>query len=113
MSRSYGERGGGNQLATGRANWRKDSIIEVKTRADDGSETSPSPGHVLKSDTLVVLEESTWDLFTMGEGYELLRYECWRLRTDFPHQEFQNFDGAWASLLRPAGGGRPSFDRLR
>jgi hypothetical protein len=55
-------------LTEPRANWQPKSIIEVKTRADDGSETGPSRGHVLKTDALAVLEESKWDIATMGKG---------------------------------------------
>lgn len=55
-------------LTEPRANWQLGSTIEVKTRADDGSETGPSHGHVLKADALTVLEESTWDISTMGKA---------------------------------------------
>jgi len=51
-----------------RANWQKSSIVEVKTKADDGTESGPSPGHVLKPDTLAVLQESTFDIHTMGQA---------------------------------------------
>jgi hypothetical protein len=52
-----------------RANWQRGSIREIKVRADDGTETgSPSRGHVLKADSLTVLEESTFDIRTMGQA---------------------------------------------
>jgi hypothetical protein len=55
-------------LTEPRANWQQDSVIEVKTRADDGSETGPSQGHILKNNALTVLEESKWDIATMGKA---------------------------------------------
>jgi hypothetical protein len=50
-----------------RANWQEGSTIDVRTQADDGTK-SISHGHVLKSDTLTVLEESTWGIHTMGQA---------------------------------------------
>jgi hypothetical protein len=55
-------------LTDPRANWQKDTTRDVKVRADDGTETGPSHGHVLKADTLTVLEESTFDIHTMGKA---------------------------------------------
>ena len=43
-------------LTEPRANWQKNSTIEIKVRADDGTETGPTHGHVLKADALAVLE---------------------------------------------------------
>ena len=55
-------------LTEPRANWQKDSTIEIKVRADDGTETGPTHGHVLKADAAAVLEESTFDIHTMGKA---------------------------------------------
>jgi hypothetical protein len=51
-----------------RAAWQEGSKIQVTTRADDGLETGPSTGHVVSPNALTVLEESTWDISTMGKA---------------------------------------------
>jgi hypothetical protein len=87
-------------LTEPRASWVKGSIIEVKTRADDGSELSPSRGHVLKSDTLTVLEESTWDINTMGKAAVFFAMGAGGYARIFPTQ---NFKTLMEPVLRACG----------
>jgi hypothetical protein len=72
-----------------RANWLGGSIIEVKTRADDGSEAGPSPGQVLKADTLTVLEEAKWDIYTMGQGKVFFSMRAGGFARRLPMQNFK------------------------
>lgn len=83
-----------------RANWQEGSTIEVKTRADDGTELSPSPGHVLKNDTLTVLEESTWDISTMGKAKVFFAMGAGGYARIFP---LQNFKALMEPVLQACG----------
>jgi len=51
-----------------RATWKEGDRIEVTTRADDGSQMKPSAGIVIAPTRIVVKDESTWDLYTMGKA---------------------------------------------
>jgi hypothetical protein len=50
-----------------RAHWQEGSKIPLKVRADDESETT-SNGIAINSAALLVAEEATFDLSTMGQG---------------------------------------------
>jgi hypothetical protein len=51
-----------------RAHWQKGAPISVTTKADDGATTGPSAGVVIGPTRLVVGEQSTWDIVTMGNA---------------------------------------------
>jgi hypothetical protein len=41
--------------------------MSVTTRSDDGTELKPSSGVVIGPTQLVITEDATWDLWTMGK----------------------------------------------
>jgi hypothetical protein len=55
-------------LSEPRATWKEGDTIKVTTRADDGSQMAPSTGIVIGPTSIVVKDESTWDLYTMGKA---------------------------------------------
>jgi hypothetical protein len=83
-----------------RAHWQEGSTVEVKTRADDGSETGPSTGHVIATDALTVLDESTWDISTMGKSAVYFAMGAGGYARIFPTQ---NFKALMDPVLRVCG----------
>lgn len=55
-------------LVDPRAHWEKSKPVSLTTKADDGSQSGPSTAVVIGPTQLVVGEQSTWDINTMGKA---------------------------------------------
>jgi hypothetical protein len=51
-----------------RAHWDKSAPVSLTTKADDGSQSGPTTAFVLGPTKLIVGEQSTWDISTMGNA---------------------------------------------
>jgi hypothetical protein len=51
-----------------RAHWEKDKPVSLTTKADDGSQSGPTAAFVMTPTKLMVGEQSTWDISTMGKA---------------------------------------------
>lgn len=51
-----------------RATWQKNTPMNVITRASDGKQFSPSHGIVVDEHMVLVVNDSTWDISTMGDA---------------------------------------------
>jgi hypothetical protein len=51
-----------------RAHWQKGTPVSLTTKADDGSQSGPTAAFVLGPTKLIVGEQSTWDISTMGKA---------------------------------------------
>jgi hypothetical protein len=55
-------------LVDPRAHWEKDKPVSLTTKADDGSQSGPTAAFVIAPTKLMVGEQSTWDISTMGKA---------------------------------------------
>jgi hypothetical protein len=51
-----------------RAHWEKGTPVSLTTKADDGSQSGPTAAFVIGPTKLIVGEQSTWDISTMGKA---------------------------------------------
>jgi len=51
-----------------RAHWEKGAQVSLTTKADEGSQSGPTAAFVLEPTKLIVEEQSTWDISTMGKA---------------------------------------------
>jgi hypothetical protein len=97
-------------LVEPRAQWKADDSIKVTIRSDvwiaglsdDGREMSPSTGVVLGPTQLMVGEESTWDVFVMGQAKDFFTMRVGSYQRDFPTA---NLRRAVAPVLHACGDG--------
>jgi hypothetical protein len=55
-------------LVDPRAHWEKGAPVSLTTKADDGSQSGPTAAFVIGPTKLIVGEQSTWDISTMGKA---------------------------------------------
>jgi hypothetical protein len=83
-----------------RANWKEGDAIDVTTRDEDGTGSSASRGLVVQPKTLVVRNESTFDLVTMGQATRFFIVSAGGYERIYPSA---NFKGATEPVLRACG----------
>ena len=72
-----------------RAHWTKGAKIIVTARADDGSSTGPSTGIAIGPTRLLVGEQSTWDIVTMGNAKSFFFVGAGDYARTFPTRAFK------------------------
>jgi len=82
------------------AKWQGGTTVDVTTRIDDGTETGPSHGHVLKADTVMVQDESTFDIYAMGASTVSFSIGAGGYARTFP---MENFKAVLEPVLRACG----------
>jgi hypothetical protein len=89
-------------LVEPRAHWQTGTTVVVRVKADDGTETpnTPSSGAVIEPTQLVVGEESTWDLYIMGQASHFFAVGAGDYARIFP---VANLKEATTPVLRTCG----------
>jgi hypothetical protein len=87
-------------LVDPRAHWDKSTPVTLTTKADDGSQSGPSAATVIGPTKLMVGEQSTWDIGTMGKATAFFAMGDGQYARIFPTV---NFREATAPVLQACG----------
>jgi hypothetical protein len=72
-----------------RANWKEGDTVGVTTKDDDGVGTGTSRGMVMSSNMVVVMNESTFDLWTMGNAKRFFTVSAGNYARIYPATNFK------------------------
>ena len=87
-------------LVDPRAHWEKGASVSLTTRADSGSQSGPSAAVVVGPTKLMVGEQATWDINTMGKATAFFAMGDGVYARVFPAA---NFRTATAPVLQACG----------
>jgi hypothetical protein len=83
-----------------RASWTKGATMPVTVRSDDGTQLTPSTGTVVNPTQIVIREQATFDLATMGKANKFFATGVGGYARIFPTA---NFKKATAPVLAACG----------
>lgn len=87
-------------LVDPRAHWEKGTAVTLTIKADDGSQSGPTAAVVIGPTKLMVGEQSTWDISTMGKAQAFFAMGDGVYARVFPTA---NFREATAPVLQACG----------